>query len=421
MTRALFKSLPVKTPTAELDVDVENRIIRGVSCAQAVPALGHGLNLDEITIQQLAELGNARGKRGIKSRDGHPGLSASSPTNFLGRMKNFRVEGDKVKSDLHVSEIAEKGDWVLGAAQKEADQMGFSVVIDQDPFWKLEDGSEIAATEIDEDGDRRPVSRPDGSVSDFPFARVSEFAACDLVDEPAANRDGMASTWGTNQLSEQMFGEMDSLLAEHGIEPAKAFEFALKYFNQRNVDLKEFAMADKTKEEKAQVEQPDLTALQDEMATMRAALAEALEGQQEASQTADQYREALDTSNERVAALENAARNKRFADLSTDWFGDVDHIKMLASLADTLGEDSDEFTAYVKQQNAVAEQVMSSELLQEFGTSRTGEDRSAASQLESKAQELMATDNSLTHAQAYTKAAEQNPDLYRQHTQEMRG
>lgn len=418
MTRTLFKSLPVKTPTADLDVDVENRVIRGISCAQAVPALGHGLNFDEVTLQQLADLGNARGKRGIKARDGHPGISASSPTNLLGRMKDFRVDGDKVKADLHVSDIAKEGDWVIEAAQKEADMMGFSVVIAQDPVWVTDEGAEIPVTEKRDDGSTKRNKRPDNATSEFPFIRVAEFAACDLVDEPAANRDGMASTWGTNQLSEQMFGEMDNLLAELDIEPAKAFEFALKYFDWRDVDLKEFAMANESIVVGEVLELQDdgqLDDVQRELAALRATVAEEAEKRQDAELRAKTVEEALDASNGRVAKLEADAREKRYADLSVDWIGAVDHVQMLSGLADTFGEDSEQFAAYVTQQNSVAEVVMSSELFKETGTSRGGEDRTATEQLEAKAQELMSADSSLTHAQAMTQAAEQNPALYDQH------
>ena len=48
-------------------VDRENRVIRGVSLAQAVPALGHGVTLDAVTLDQIVALGNVK-KRGTKSR-----------------------------------------------------------------------------------------------------------------------------------------------------------------------------------------------------------------------------------------------------------------------------------------------------------------------------------------------------------------
>lgn len=424
MTITRLRTLPTKSEGAA--VDREARVIRGVSCAQAVEALGHGLMLDSTTLSQLAELGNAA-KKGVKSRFTHPGLSSDGLGKYLGRLRDFRVEDDKTLADLYLSDLASKspdGDlasYVMDMAADEPDMFGLSVVIDVDAVWQRADGSEIPVEEKGEDGRFKRNKRPDDATTKLPLARVKQFVACDVVDEPAANRDGMfsASLWSTNQLSEQMFGDLDALLAEHGIEPEKAFEFALKYFNARSVNLGEFAMADE-RSEVAQVDTVDLSALQEEMATMRAALAESLEAQQDAQIQANAYRESLDASNERVAALETAARNKRFADLSAEWFG-TGHDAILVGLAEAFGEDSEQFGAYVQQQNAVAEQVMTSELLKERGSSRSGDTLTASDLLESKAQELMEADASLTHAQAVAQVADRNPDLYIRYKAEKRG
>lgn len=414
-----LRTLPTKSTDAS--VDREARVIRGVSCAQAVEALGHGLLLDDITLEQIAEQGNAA-KAGIKSRFTHPGLSSDGLGKYLGRLREFRVDGDKVLANLHISDLASKspsgdlGSYVMNMAEEEPDMLGLSVVMDPEPTWELEGGGSISAKDA--------KKRPENATTDKPVIRVKKFVSCDVVDEPAANRDGMFSSalWATNQLSEQMYGDIDNLLAEYQMSPEKVFEFALKYCHARNVNLKEFAMADESTVEVTELQDDgQIEDMRRELAALRATVAEEVEARQDAEQRASTVEAALDSSNERVARLETAARDKRFAELSADWFGDVDHVKMLSSIADVLGEDSDEFAAYVKQQNAVAETVMSSELLQEFGTSRQGDDRSAANQLESKAQELMAADSDLTHAQAFAKAAEQNTDLYRQHKQEMRG
>jgi vacuolar-type H+-ATPase subunit I/STV1 len=205
------------------------------------------------------------------------------------------------------------------------------------------------------------------------------------------------------------------------MSPEKVFEFALKYCYARNVNLGEFAMADQVNGEVLELQDDgQIEDLRKEMATMRAALAEALESQQEASQQAEQYRAALDDSNERVAVLETSARDKRYADMSKGWYGD-NHVRTLTVFAEAFGEDSDEFAEYVRQQNAVTAQLSESKLLDEFGTDRAGDDRSAASQLTAKADELLASNPTLTKAQAFAKAAELNPVLYAQHVDEMRG
>lgn len=412
MTITRLRTLPTKSTAPTVDRDAH--IIRGVSCAQAVEALGHGMMLDATTLTQLAEQGNAA-RNGIKSRFTHPGLSSDGLGKYLGRLRDFRVNGDKVLADLHISDRAfnspsgDLGTYIMDMAEDEPDMFGMSVVIDASTVWQLDGGGEV---ETDE--------RPDNATTEQPLVRVKQFIACDAVDEPAANRDGMFSTalWATNQLSEQMFGELDNLLAEYGIEPEKAFSFALKYFDARQVNMRGFAMADKKEGQQDQV--IDLATLQKEMAAMREALANAEAARTEAEARVHVVETALDASNERVAALEATARNKRFADLSREWFG-TGHDTILAGLAEAFGEWSEQFVAYCQQQDAIAVQMADSALFREQGTSRTDDGLSAVERLNAKAHALRAANPSLSVSDAFVQATEQNPDLYRQHIEEMRG
>ena len=42
-----------------IEVDEDDHVLRGVSLIQAVEALGHGVMVDETTLQEVVELGNA--------------------------------------------------------------------------------------------------------------------------------------------------------------------------------------------------------------------------------------------------------------------------------------------------------------------------------------------------------------------------
>jgi hypothetical protein len=222
-------------------IDHDKRVIFGVSCAQAVEALGHGMILDTKTLDQLVELGNgAKGGRGVKSRYTHPGLSSDGMGKYLGRLRNWRRVGDRALADLHLSEMASKspdgdlGSYVLGMAQEDPESFGLSVSISISRVWVLEGGVEIPW--------RSGEKPPEGATTDKPIVRVKELHACDVVDEPAANRDGLFSSalWGTNQLAAEAFEELDRLLEEYNVSPERAFEFALSYLAQRGVDVSEF-------------------------------------------------------------------------------------------------------------------------------------------------------------------------------------
>lgn len=400
-----FRSLPVKSQ--QLQVDRDQRVIYGVSAAQAVEALGHGVMLDGKSLDQLVTLGNAN-KRGVKSRFTHPGMSADGLGKYLGRLRDFRRDGDKAIADLHLSALASKspsgdlGSYVMDMADSEPDMFGMSVVIDMSRVWRMADEVEVGTEE-----------RPANALDALPVARIKQFVACDAVDEPAANRDGIFSTalWATNQDAEQAFDQLDAVLQEWDVSPQKAYSVALKYFNARGVKIQE----SKTMEDTQTADQ--LTALQVQLAQMQAQLAAKEADEAEAKVRAEQLAAALDTSNERIAKMEGEAKRARFRALSAEWHGDpAGHVDLL----EQLGEDSAAFQFYVQQQNAVAEQLKDSKLFEDIGSSRQPEGNTATERLSSAARQIV-TNEKVSFAQAMSIAAERNPELYFEHVQAQRG
>lgn len=400
-----FRSLPLKDKPAQ--VDREAKVIRGVSCAQAVEALGHGMALDDTSIQQLVTLGNSA-KQGVKSRFTHPGLSSDGLGKMLGRLKNFRQEADKAVADLHLSSLAFKspsgnlGEYVMDMAEQEPESFGMSVVIDTKRVWPLDSGMEIEAGSMED--------RPANSTTQIPVARIHNFVACDAVDEPAANRDGIFSSalWATNTLAEGVFGDIDNYLADMGISSEKAFAFALKYFNARGVDLKEFKPMEEQQGTLLEATGPaaeDVAKLQAQVDEMKAALA--------AKEQAEQARQKeLADATERIAKMEKEAQDARFRALSASWVGNPAlHLGVLAQ----LGEGSELFKQYVEQQNAISAQLNASELLKETGSSREGTAQTAQQQLDRIAREMMSAEPKLTYAVAFARAVDANPKLYEQH------
>jgi len=190
-------------------VDRERHVLFGVSAMQAVEAIGHRLMIDYTTLEQFVELANAAGN-GLKSRFTHPGLSADGLGKHLGRMRNFRIEGDRALGDLYLSGSAARsphGDlrsYVESLAAEDPEAFGMSVVVDGYRVWKLDDG-----TEQTDDGD----GKPQNAVGKYPVLRVVAAQAVDAVDEPAANRAGLFGAFSrtTNALAAHVYALLDEV------------------------------------------------------------------------------------------------------------------------------------------------------------------------------------------------------------------
>ena len=409
MAQTRFRSLPLREAPAR--VDRENRVIYGVSAAQAVEALGHGLMLDGKTLEQIVALGNAA-KNGIKSRYTHPGLSSDGMGKHLGRMKNFRVEGDKAVGDVYLSSAASKspdGDlagYVMDLAEEDSAALGMSVSIGANLVWTLDNGSEVFADN----------ERPANALTELPVARAVELYAVDVVDEPAANRDGMFSSalWGTNVLAENMFGEFDTLLKQVGMTPEKAWEYALKYFDARGVAMKGINMADEQTADVTEQDEEIIAAVeienepegdevtQEEYQALQAQLAAEKSERENATALAKQL-------TVQVEAMQREARTARFTKLATAWAGEI--AKHLAVL-EALGEGSDNYNAYAVQMNALTEQMATAALFSEVGGAPKGDTNGSAVARVNKLATVRAKEAGIKFSEALSQIMQEQPDLY---------
>ena len=110
-------------------------LIRGVSVMTAGECLGHDCLADETTLEKIVALGNAN-KNGTKVRFTHPTLSADGTGKLMARGKNFALDGDQVRADVHFLASAHNtphGDlagYTLDLAEESPDLVGTSVVIE---------------------------------------------------------------------------------------------------------------------------------------------------------------------------------------------------------------------------------------------------------------------------------------------------
>lgn len=138
--------------------------------------------VDQRTLEQVVEFGS-RPQRGLKAKFTHPNMSNDGLGTHLGYWKNFRIDGSRVRADLHISDSAFKspkgdlGGYVLALAEEDPEAFGVSVSTRID----------FAAMGIDEAGN--PVEEAEG---DLPL-RFAALRSADFVDEPAATRGGLFS------------------------------------------------------------------------------------------------------------------------------------------------------------------------------------------------------------------------------------
>lgn len=146
-------------------------ILHGTQVCKLGPATGHGVIIDDDTLDQIVALGNGA-PDGIKSRFGHPNLCSEALGTFCGVRRNFRRAGDYVVADIHFSEAANPAmlEHIQRMATDHPTMLGSSMVVSADL---------VEREGFDDDG--APL---------LPVLRVDALHAVDLVDEPASG-DGL--------------------------------------------------------------------------------------------------------------------------------------------------------------------------------------------------------------------------------------
>jgi hypothetical protein len=177
---------PVNVSRAGGDNDAG--LLSGVSLIAAGEALGHDMWIDDVTLSQVAEQAG-QGKHGIKSRFTHPSMSADGMGRHLGRIKDVRVEGDRVLGDLHFAKSAHStpdgnlAEYVMELAEEDPAAAGLSIVFEHDA--EREEAYQASF------GDGPFESPDEDNVKNLPHVRLAKLRAADIVDEPAANPEGM--------------------------------------------------------------------------------------------------------------------------------------------------------------------------------------------------------------------------------------
>lgn len=222
-------------------------LIRGAAVVTRGEALGWGMWLDVTFLQSVADAINAAGERGIKGRFTHPNACNDGLGNYLGRWNNATLDGDIVRADLHVNEVAHSapegdiGAYVLDLAGQDPEAFGASIVFRWDDV--AEEKFESENTSMDPETGELLFRSPDPlNVNNLPHARLSALWAIDCVDEPAANPAGMLSA---GQPAAQAEALIDYCLgagprpsgAPLGIDPDRARTFLAQHLTRRSLTI----------------------------------------------------------------------------------------------------------------------------------------------------------------------------------------
>jgi hypothetical protein len=133
------------------------------------------------TLQQVYQFA-ARGNNGLKARFTHPNMSSDGMGSYLGRWKNFKLDGGTLRADLHIADAAfnspqgDLGTYIMEMAESESDMFGVSLSTDLD---------------IDDLSQFELLAEESGDVTTRWPMKFTGLRAGDVVDEPAATRGGM--------------------------------------------------------------------------------------------------------------------------------------------------------------------------------------------------------------------------------------
>jgi polyhydroxyalkanoate synthesis regulator phasin len=154
-------------------IDSEARMIRGAAIMQIGQVNDdRPFYVDDVTLRQVMQMAN----NSLRSRVTHEGTVGT----HVGRWSNFRIEGDTLRADLTISEVAFKtrgpatddsnlGEYLLTLAAEDPQALGVSI------HPRLD----------------RPAMRKARRADGLMPVRIMALRAADIVDTPAATRTGL--------------------------------------------------------------------------------------------------------------------------------------------------------------------------------------------------------------------------------------
>ena len=223
--------------------DYNAGLIRGAAIVTRGEALGHGLWLDRTFLEQTAEGINTRFD-GAKVRFTHPGLSSDGLGTFLGRAKNAQDDGDVVRADIHFVRLAHEtpdgnlATYVMDLAETDPSAFGASIT------YMPDCGAEEKHAREHKDEKGIFHSPDSGNANNLPHARLFELRTADVVDDPAANPDGLfRGQQGYAAEAEELFAYSLGLsnktpeLVSLEVDPDRVSQFVRRFLKRHNLTI----------------------------------------------------------------------------------------------------------------------------------------------------------------------------------------
>ena len=245
-----YRSLPLRggVPKADRKGGMYGAgLIPGAAAITLGEAIGHDQWADSDAVDKVVELGN-RSPKGVKVHYAHSGLSGDGIGSQLGRMKNFRREGDKAVGDVHFSRASHRtpdGDlsgYVMDKTDEDPESMGMSIVFEHDP-----EAEQAFAKEHTANG--RFKSPDDGNSKNYRHIRLASLPAIDFVGDPAANPGGVFGRGNeiadeADRLCEYALGISTArpVLTHLSVDAERLAHYAARFLNSHNLELKEKEM-----------------------------------------------------------------------------------------------------------------------------------------------------------------------------------
>jgi hypothetical protein len=238
----------------QTQVDIESGTLSGVSLISVGPALGHGLYVDDASLDSLMlELEGAKLPAYITHRGA---IFDDRLTREIGMFDNFRIEGDRLVGDFQAfdsfrEDESKKFNRLFELAEKMPERFGLSIVFTATAVWATENG------------DVDTLERPDDALFDFPSIRVDEVSSADFVDQPAANQRGLFSKIDiqlTNKMTKlQLAEENQNLEAQKTELKNQVLQLSIeKTEAEAKAEALEFKLAEKLVEDEEMREEKTL-------------------------------------------------------------------------------------------------------------------------------------------------------------------
>jgi hypothetical protein len=165
------------------------KTLENVAIISAGEALGHGVMIDDKTLDQIVTAIGTRKLRAYVTHDG--ALYGDRVTREAGWFSEIKREDDRVMAGKFTpmksfaKHRPEQYEALFELADVMPENWGVSIVPEGYAAWKLESGDELPFRYSDD--------KPQGAVGDLPVLRVSSVLSADFVDAPAANARGLFS------------------------------------------------------------------------------------------------------------------------------------------------------------------------------------------------------------------------------------